>query len=383
MKFLRDLMKILHIITGLNDGGAEAVLYRLCISDLAYKHVVISLMGEGKYGPLLRKAGIEVHCLGMQRGRICLTGLIRLWRLLYQENATLVQTWMYHADLLGGITARFAGVRRVFWGIRHTTLEPSASRRTTMLVARLNAWLSHWVPTGIVCCAEHAREIHRKLGYTAKKMVVIPNGYDLSLFRPTSESRQRLRAEWKIDNRMLLFGMVGRFDPQKDHKNLMAALSLLKKQHVAFRCLLVGTEIDTGNQQIATWLDQYALRDEVMLLGPHNDIPAVMNAIDIHVLSSSFGEAFPNVLAEAMACGTPCVSTDVGDAAMIIGNTGWIVPPKSSELLAHSLKLALKEWQDQSAWLKRQQDARQRILDRFSIERMVSAYHMVWNRMGV
>lgn len=376
-------MKIIHIITGLNDGGAEAVLYRLCISDLTYQHVVISLMGEGKYGPLLRKAGIEVHCLGMQRGRICLTGLIRLWRLLYQENATLVQTWMYHADLLGGITARFAGVRRVFWGIRHTTLEPSASRRTTMLVARLNAGLSRWVPVGIVCCAERAREIHRKLGYTEKKMVVIPNGYDLSLFSPTPESRQRLRTEWKIDNTMLLFGMVGRFDPQKDHKNLMAALSLLKKQHVAFRCLLVGTEMDTDNQQLATWLDQYALRDEVMLLGPHNDIPAVMNAIDIHVLSSSFGEAFPNVLAEAMACGTPCVSTDVGDAATIIGNTGWIVPPQSSELLAHSLKLALKEWQDQSAWLKRQQDARRRILDRFSIERMVSAYHMVWNRMGI
>ena len=130
--------------------------------------------------------------------------------------------------------------------------------------------------------------------------------------------------------------------------------------------------MDTDNQQLATWLDQYALRDEVMLLGPHNDIPAVMNAIDIHVLSSSFGEAFPNVLAEAMACGTPCVSTDVGDAAMIISNTDWIVPPQSSELLAHSLKLALKEWQDQSAWLKRQQDARRRILDRFNIERMVS-----------
>lgn len=375
-------MKIFHIITGLNDGGAEAVLYRLCISDLAYQHVVISLMGEGKYGPLLRKAGIEVHCLGMQRGRVSLTGLIQLWRLLHREQPAIVQTWMYHANLLGGILARLAGVLHVFWGIHHTTLEPSASRRTTRLVARFGAWLSHWVPTGIVCCAKVAQEVHRKLGYADSKMAVIPNGYDLASFTSSPESRKRLRTEWGFDENVLLLGMVARFHPTKDHENLLAALSLLKKQQLPLHCLLAGYGMDAANQQLIKWLDQYALQNEVILLGQRNDISQIMNSIDIHVLSS-YGEAFPNVLAEAMACGTPCVSTDVGDAAMIIGNTGWIVPPKSSELLAHSLKVALKEWQDKSAWLKRQQDARQRILERFSIERMVSTYHMVWNRMGV
>ena len=370
--------KIFHVITGLNDGGAEAALFRLCSSNLAFEQIVVSLIDEGKYGSLLRQVGVTVHCIGLRQGSVNIGGMVRLWRLLRREQPGVVQTWMYHADLVGGLLSRLAGVRRVFWGIHHTTLEPGTSRRSTILVARLNAWLSRWVPTGIVCCAERAREVHRELGYVNEKMTVIPNGYDLDLYRPDSESRRRLRAEWGIDEATPLLGMVGRFDPQKDHENLIQALSRLKQIAGAFRCLLVGRGMDAANVQLAHWLDQYGLQDEVLLLGQRSDIPAVMNAMDIHVLSS-FSEAFPNVLAEAMACGTPCVTTDVGDAALIVGDAGWVVPPRNPELLAQSLARALEELQDQSVWTKRQQFARQRIAERFSIEHMVSAYHAVWN----
>lgn len=371
-------MQITHIITGLDDGGAEAVLYRLCAWDPSQSYCVVSLMGAGKYGPLLTQAGVRVVRLNMTRGRLTPRGLWELWRLLRREKPDLVQTWMYHADLIGGVVARLAGVRRVVWGIRHSTLEPGKSRRGTIAIARLNAWLSRLVPERIVCCAEVAREVHAALGYAPDKLVVIHNGYDLGRFLPNPAARAQLRAEWRIDADRPVFGMAGRFDPQKDHENLLRALSRLNRSGNPFCCVLVGKGLDSSNRQLVTWLEKYELNRDVLLLGQRSDVPAVMNAIDLHVLSSS-AEAFPNVLAEAMACGTPCVTTDVGDAAVIVGDTGWVVPPSDSDQLATALEAALAARDETSAWRARCDAARQRVEQNFSLEKMISAYHAVWD----
>ena len=137
---------IVHIITGLSDGGAEAVLYRLCTNDSNAKHTVISLMGMGKYGSLLEQAGIEVYCLNMPAGRVTISGLRRLYSLLKQLKPDAVQTWMYHADLIGGVAARMAGIKNVYWNIRHTTLEKGKSKKSTIYIAKICAFLSRWVP---------------------------------------------------------------------------------------------------------------------------------------------------------------------------------------------------------------------------------------------
>lgn len=370
-------MGIVHIITGLNDGGAEAVLYRLCTAANAHQHYVVSLMDAGKYGPLLEQAGVPVMCLGMSRGRLSVSGLWRLWWLLRSEKPDVVQTWMYHADLVGGIVAHLAGIRRVFWGIHHTTLEPGKSRGTTIAIARLNAWLSRWIPAGIVCCAERAREVHQALGYAAGKLIVIPNGYDLGRFRPDSAARSRLRAEWGIPDDAPLLGMVARFDPLKDHENLLRALGRLKQAGTPFRCVLVGRGLDATNAQLATWLKQYGLQAEVLLLGQRSDVPAVMCALDLQVLTSS-AEAFPNVLPEAMACGTPCVTTDVGDAAAIVADTGWVVPPANAARLAEAIAATLVARDDTSVWQARREAVRTRVAERFSLEKMVAGYSAVW-----
>lgn len=371
-------MNVFHIITGLNDGGAEAVLHRLCSSDKNHRYHVVSLMDAGKYGPLLEQAGVSVVCLGMPQGRLSISGLWRLWRLLRRQTPDRVQTWMYHADLIGGVVARLAGVRRVFWGIHNTTLEQGKSHRATIAIAHLNARLSGWVPTAIVCCAERAREVHQALGYDAEKLIVIPNGYDLDRFRPDLSNRARLRAEWGITPDTALLGMVGRFDPQKDHDNLLRALGRLKQGGTPFHCVLVGWGLDVSNVQLAEWLKQYGLQGEVLLLGQRSDVPAVMSALDLHVLSSAYGEAFPNVLAEAMACGTPCVTTDVGDAAAIVGDTGWVVPPSNPVRLAEAIEAALVARDDTSIWLARREAVRMRVAERFSLEKMVAAYHAAW-----
>lgn len=372
-------MKILHIITGLNDGGAEAVLFRLIKADRANHHKVVSLMDFGKYGPLFNEIGVQVTCLNMPRGRLTITGIRTLWSVLHNEKPDVVQTWMYHADLLGGTLARLAGVRRIFWGVRNSTPELAKSNRKTIAIAKINALLSHWIPTAIICCAERARQVHRSLGYDHRKLMVIHNGYDLNFFKPDSKARMRLRADWHVGPAMPLIGMVGRFDQQKNHENLLCALARLKQAGTLFYCALVGLGLDASNTELATWLEKYCIKDEVILLGQRSDVPAIMNALDLHVLSSA-GEAFPNVLAEAMACGTPCVTTDVGDAALIVGDTGWVVPFKNSQALADAIKDALLQSMDIDAWQVRKAAARDRIGRYFSIHKMRAAYNLIWER---
>lgn len=370
-------MNVLHITTGLNDGGAEAVLYRLISHDEPSRHHVLSLMDEGKYGPLLREAGARVTCLNMPRRRLTLGGLWHLWCLLRNERPDVVQTWMYHGDLVGGVMARLAGISQVFWGIRHTTLEPGKSARSTIWVARISAWLSHWVPQTIICCADKAREVHAALGYAAEKMVVIPNGYDLDRIKPDAAARERLRREWGVADDNFLIGMVGRFDPQKDHANLITALGEFKRTCDPFRCVLVGKDLTKDNVALNAWIATQGLERHVLLLGQRNDIAAVMNALDVHVLSSAYGEAFPNVLAEAMACGTPCVTTDIGDAARIVGDTGWVISPKDPQALSEAIAHAYRAWSC-SNWESRQLAARQQVRENFSIQRMVSSFRHVW-----
>lgn len=370
-------MKILHVITGLTDGGAEAVLSRLCAHDAESHHTVVSLMDDGKYGPLLRQDGVAVYSLGMSRGRVNARALLRLWRLIRAEQADLVQTWMYHADLLGGILARLAGVR-VVWGIHHSTLEPGKSKQSTIKVAKVCALLSRFVPTRIICCSQRAAEIHKTQGYAADKLRVIPNGYDLSQFRPNESARTRLRNEWAATDDLPVVGMVARFNPQKDHFNLISALGKLKRAEKAYRCILIGAAIKRDNTELIDAIRAEDIEDLILLYEHRSDIADVMNALDIHILSSAYGEAFPNVLCEAMACGTPCITTDVGDAALIVGESGWVVPPSNSEALAQGLIAALNEWTLGTTWSNRQISARRRILENFTVDQMVQSYRAVW-----
>jgi glycosyltransferase involved in cell wall biosynthesis len=371
-------MKIVHIITGLNDGGAEAVLYRLCKYDTTNTHVVISMMDQGKYGPLLRECGVDMYCLGMPRRGLKLKGLNLLRKHLKKEKPDVIQTWMYHGDLVGGVIARILGYKSICWGIRHSTLEKGKSPQSTILVAKLCSLLSHVVPAKIICCSQRAAEVHQQLGYSKNKIVVIPNGYDLDQFSPDQEARQRLRTEWGISDDLPLLGMVARYDPQKDHVNLIKALGMLKKSGKEFRCVLVGSGMDLSNSELVALIEDEDIEDRVLLLGRRLDIQKVMNAIDLHILSSSYGEAFPNVLAEAMACGTPCITTDVGDAALIVGETGWVVPPKDPTALTQAIANAVEECHKPGKWDERKTASRERINENFCIENILEMYVREW-----
>lgn len=374
------MMKIVHIITGLSDGGAEAILYRLCSFDRNNQHMVISLMDEGKYGLLFENIDVKVYCLNMPSGRVNLHGLFKLFKLIRKLKPDVVQTWMYHSDLIGGVVAKMAGVKNIVWGVHHTNLIKGESKRSTIWVAKLNALLSSFVPKKIIYCASKSREVQESIGFKKSIGEVVPNGYIIDDFSPKEASRTAFRRELSLPSESFLIGHVGRYDPQKDHETLLLAISELKKTQECFRTILVGTNLDSQNSVLSSSIQSKKLGGSVTLMGRRNDIPTVMNGLDLFVLSSSFGEAFPNVLNEAMACGVPCVTTDVGDAGVIVGDTGWIVPTRNSGALANAIAEAIDENRnDPQAWLARKRACRERIVENFSIEKMVLEYHRVWS----
>ncbi len=376
-------LRVLHIITGLGQGGAESVLFRLATYPEAnVEHVVVSLTDEGIYGERLRAAGVAVHMLGMKRGRVSLRGFLALRALVAAERPDAVQTWMYHADLIGGLAARLAGVRAIAWGIRNSGEHLERSSRSARMVLRACALLSGRIPKAIVCAAQKSAERHADKGYDRARMVVIANGYDLSRYAPNAEARSRVRAQWGVPQDVPAIGCVARWDPLKDHANLLRAIAALVRdgRDAGLRCVLIGRGMDTENAELGALVDRLGLRDRLVLAGPSDDVPAAMNGLDLHVLSSC-AEGFPNVVAEAMACGVYCVVTDVGDAAYIVGDAGVVVPPEQPEALARGIETALREVAARGR--ERAGEAgRARVLENFDIARMVQSYIAVWRRIS-
>lgn len=375
-------MKILHIITSLSNGGAEAVLYRLSTGDKKNTCQVISLMDTGFYGEQLAAAGISVHTLNMPSGRVTLRGLLKLHRLIRTIKPDVIQTWMYHADLIGGVVGRLAGNRAVVWGVRASDAHTHNNNNIALaLVLWLCAKLSRKIPAGIIFASQAGARVHNEMGYLNAKSVVIPNGYNIEELRPNPQTREMLRAEWHIRSGTIMIGMVARWDPLKDHENLIAGLYHLNAMgSMDWLCALIGPDMTYENRELSELLKRYGMERKIKLCGPHSDIPAVMNAIDIHVLSSK-SEAFPNVVAEAMACGTPCVVTDVGDSSVIVGETGWIVSPSDPTALACALQESIWEMSDDVKWKARRATCRSRILENYSLERIVEEYNKVWKEV--
>lgn len=376
-------LRVMHVITGLGQGGAEAVLFRLATyPGQAIEHTVVSLTDFGAYGERLRATGVTVHSLGMARGRVSLGGIFTLRALMRQARPDVVQTWMYHADLIGGLVARLAGIRAVAWCIRNSGAHLERSSRSARVVLKLCAMMSRWVPAAIICAAQDAASRHVRLGYHAHSMTVIPNGYDLSRFTPDADAGRRMREQWGIAENALKLGSVARWDPLKDHANLLNALSIVRRgdEFPTLRCVLIGRDMTVDNVPLNALISALGLRDNVVLAGPSDTIPAVMNGLDLHVLSSC-AEGFPNVVAEAMACGTPCVVTNVGDAGFIVGDTATVVPPEQPQALAEGivamLRAVVQQGRDRVG-----QAGRDRVLSEFDLARMVQAYATVWSRIS-
>jgi glycosyltransferase involved in cell wall biosynthesis len=378
---------VMHVISGLGLGGAEGVLTRLVLSSMdRVQHTVVSMTDLGVHGVALREAGVGVYTLNMGGGKLNPLALWRLRGLMRNLRPDIVQTWMYNADLFGGVAAKLAGIRRVSWCIRNAGQDLKTASGFAKFAKSVCARLSRFLPAKILVCSHSAQALHTTFGYDDARMQVINNGYDLERWYPDWQARKRLRQVWQVDETTWLLGCVARWNPLKDHANLCAAMASFAKIHpeLDWRMVLVGTGIEQKNIALMAMLSQYGLQERVMLLGEREDVPAIMNALDLHVLPSK-SEGFPNVLGEAMACGTPCVSTQVGDASLILGDTGWVVSPADPNALAQGLSKACKAWSEMGlhtdARLRARQAIRMRVQTLFGLDTMVNAYIDAWREL--
>jgi glycosyltransferase involved in cell wall biosynthesis len=365
--------KLVIVITGLNTGGAEMMLLKILerIDRQRFSIQVISLTNSGGVGPRIEALGIPVDALGMTPGVPNPFAVLRLaWR-LRKFRPDMVHTMMYHANLLGGVAAMLAGVRAISWGIHHCDLSRQGNKRATLAVVAICATLSRWVPNVILNCSEVSRRVHIEHGYSAERMVVVPNGFDVSRFRPDAIARVAVRRELGLAVNTPLVGLIGRFDPQKNHAGFFDAVGMLHRRLPNVRFVLAGNGIGTENNELMGMIEAAGVISVTHLLGLRSDIPRLMAALDV-LASSSIGEAFPNVLGEAMASGVPCAVTDVGDSAYIVGDTGRVVASRDMAGLAAALEslliLAPVEWEALGL------QARARVVENFEIGSVVRLY---------
>jgi glycosyltransferase involved in cell wall biosynthesis len=343
-----------------------------------FHHVVVSLTSAGDVGARLRNAGIELHTLGFRYSLGAFKAFWRLRKLLRELRPDVVQTWMYHADLIGGLAARGAGSSAIAWGVRSTFMQFEGSR-FTRVVARACAMLSTRIPRVIVCAAEASRRVHVEMGYDAARMRVIPNGFDISRLAGGADRRADRRAEFGFDARTVAIGAIGRFSPVKDYPTFIEACAIVGARMPFVRFLLAGRGLDAENRELVNRLEKAGLRDRFVLLGERNDIPECLAALDVFCLSSR-SEGFPNVVGEAMGAGVPCVVTDVGDAALLVGDTGEVVAPGDPQALGAAL-LRIAGY-DPDTRQARGAAARRRIEREYSLDATCARYESLYRELA-
>lgn len=320
-------LRVMHVITGLNPGGAETWLARLLLRLPPERFAcrVVSLLEGGAMAGVIRSMGVPVESLGMGRGLPDPRGLWRLSRLMRAHRPQVVQTWLYHADLLGLLAARLSGCgAAVSWGLRCAYMDLAQYGLGTRLTLSACVALSGW-PEAVTANSQAGAEHHRALGYRPRRLEVLENGVDGGRFCPDAVARGRLRGEWGVAEGAPLVGLVARVDPMKGHGVFCRAAEELLRVRPDARFLFCGEGTEPGGAELGGLIARHGLEGAALRLGRREDMPQVYAALDALVLPS-LGEGFPNALLEALSCAVPCVSLDVGDARTMCGPGGLVAP---------------------------------------------------------
>ena len=374
-------MKILYIISGLPTGGAEMMLYKLLsvIDRDIFEPVVISLTDYGSLGNNIKNLNIPVYKMEMKAGfpnPYKVWGFIKLIRKIKPE---LIQGWMYHGNL-AALLAKWVLPNRVFllWNIRHTPDDLKKEKRLTALVIRLGAKFSSH-PDRIIYNSNVSEQKHELLGYDNKNKSIIPNGFNCEQFKPFDNAKSKLRYSLGLKKDTLLIGLVARYHIMKDHVTFLHSAGKLNKTYPEIHFVLMGQDVDKNNHLLIKLIENLKITKNVHLLGKRMDVDEITAGLDIACSSSSWGESFSNAIGEAMACGIPCIVTDVGDSVWIVGETGIVVKPGDRKAFTGAMITLIKMSFEERLRLGKL--ARNRIIKLFSLDPVVKQYEDMYQNL--
>jgi len=367
-------MKILYIISGLPTGGAEMMLYKLLsvIDRDIFEPVVISLTDYGSLGNNIKNLNIPVYKMEMKAG---FPNPFKIWRfikLIRKINPEIIQGWMYHGNLTA-LLAKWVLPNRVFllWNIRHTPDDLKKEKSLTALVIRLGAKFSS-LPDRIIYNSKVSEQKHKLLGYDNKNKSIIPNGFNCEQFKPLDNAKSKLLHSLGLKKDTLLIGLVARYHIMKDHVTFLHSAGRLNKTYPEIHFVLVGEGVDKNNHLLIKLIEDLRITKKVHLLGKRMDVDEITAGLDIACSSSSWGESFSNAIGEAMACGIPCIVTDVGNSAWIVGETGMVVKPGDRKAFTDAMITLIKISTEERLGLGKL--ARNRIREHFSLNLVVKQY---------
>lgn len=365
-------MKILHIITGLNRGGAEMMLYKIIKhSPNPTKHRVVSLIAEGFFAQKIRELGCVVESLDMTKNPLTFSPF-HILRIIKDARPDVIQCWMFHANIIGGFFGRLSGVKNIVWGIHHSMSK--YDRRISHLINKIGALMSHNFCDTVICCGLRPLEVCKNSGYAADKLKCVYNGFEPDVFFFDENARKKIRTELGLTDDAFVVVHMARFHILKNHLGLLRIFAkLLAKNHNSY-LVLVGDGL-AGNEQIENAIDELGIRANVKMMGFRTDSCAFYSAADVTVLPS-LSEGFPNVVGESMLCERPCITSAVGDCANITGHSDWAFEVSDEDGFAEKLFEFSK--MPKSELKACGEECRKRIVDNFDIEKIYSEYSKIW-----
>lgn len=365
-------MKVLHVITALNFGGAENMLAKLIEQGGTDEPEVLSLLHPGPAADRIRATGTVIHTLGMQRGIGGPGAMVRLSRLVASIGPELIHGWMYHGSLAASF-ARYRLGRRVplVWNIRHSIPDLTMESRRTRMFLKLSARISPG-PEAIVYNAHVSRGQHEAIGYSAERGAVIPNGFDTARFSRNLAARDAAGAMFGFAEGSLRVACIARLHPMKDQARLVEAVTAARERGCDIHLVLVGQGLAQPPAKLKRLIEGKLPANRVTTCGARFDVADWLPGIDLLAVPSAWGEAFPNVIGEALACGVPVVATDVGDSARIVGENGLIVPPNDTGAMTEALlAMAARSAPERAAMGSAGRD---RIVNDYALEKIAGHY---------
>lgn len=325
-------MRVLHITTGLELGGAERILYNCAVQGQkeGFSALVVALRSGGPTRHALEKKGIRVVELGASP---ILPDPRAMWRLLAEIarfKPDTMMSWMYHGNLYGAFAAmlsRHVSRHQLLWGIYNSKLDLGQYSWRMSAVVKAGARLSGY-PQAIVYNSSRAQRDHVEIGYRARSSVIINNGVDTLLFKPDPEARAASRKKLGIAESEKVAVIVARVDPQKDWTTVLKGIAMVK---------------DLTTIAVGPTTSQLQPQPGLILHSAHLNMQDLYPAADVFILPSAFGEGTSVAMAEAMACGVPVIVTDVGDNALYAEGCGTVIPAGNPQALADALRLILAD----------------------------------------